>query len=226
MDTGTVKAHKISHASIAFFVFNSLFNISEILVQTPFDKNDLILYVIVSLLLSLLFSLPLFFKKHAPLVMIMVLILGGITKFFLSYSGDVSGWSIIVTAINYYIITYRLNLRFIFIVLGIVLVCSVYYFATNKFGFNSVGNMLLYFVYVFYIRFLVYDVPVFRKYKVSDNQKIILEKITEGKISKEIYPDLNISLSQYNNEKSKLKTLSKTKTDASLIAWAIKNKVI
>lgn len=227
MDSGTDKAHKIAHASVAFFIFNSLFNLSEILYSdTPYDSADLLMYIVTALLLSLFFALPLFFKKKAPLVMILCLILAGILKFFLSHSGDVSGWSVVVTAVNYFILTYSLRPWFITVIAGTIIVCSIYYFAKNKFGFNSTGNMILYFVYVFYIRYLIYEIPLFPNYKITDIQKAILKELANGKIGKEIYPKLRISLSTYNKEKDKIRVISGMSTDAGIISWAIKNKII
>ena len=224
MDSGS--ANKISIAFVVFFAANSLINLTAIISNTTFKKSDVITYTLYALVLCVVSAIPMLFKRNKGLVMSIIMILTGLFKFLSSDVGDVSGMSLVVTGALYYIIQYGISYRFIISISLVSLAIVTYVTSQRMIGVTLIANTVIYTCFAFFIRSTIYSVNVSKSRDITPEQHYIIKSLAEGKIGKEIHPELSISLRQYNNIKEKLREQTGAKTDAQLIAWCKDNKII
>ena len=219
-------ANKISFAFVLFFCANATINLIAIISRTPFDKQGLVWCILAALVFSLASSIPIILKKNKVITQVIIMIVIGMFKFMSSEDGDVSGMSLIITAVNYYIITNGVSYAFVLIVSFLSVAIVTYFTGVKMLGVTTIANSFLYMIFAFYIRHKIYNVPITKPREFTEDQYYIIQKIACGKVGKEIYPELGISLSSYNDLKKGLRDITGTETDGHLIAWAKDRKII
>lgn len=224
VDSG--RANRVAIAFIVFFTANALTNLIGVVTLSSFDQTKLFKYVAMALIMGVMFSFTLVLGKHKVRYITFLMIAIGLSKTLASESGDVSGASLIVTGLLFYITAHGISYIFVMLVSLASLIFITYVSSRDLLSATWLTNMGLYLGFAFYIRVVIYRVPVGKPKQFTEDQVYIIKQIATGAEGKQIYPDMGISLSTYNGIKKAIREITQTENDAHLIAWSKDNKII